>query len=459
MDAKARKLMLGTFLFWMLPGLAVVHEKPNGVGEVLYLPYFTVNNDLNTLVSFTNTTEYSKATKVVVRDGHLGQPVAAYNVYLAPYDSWTFAFVATDDGATMVSNDLSCSPGFSSPMDLSTTFSDPSDEPLLNMFEGTIEIYEMGFMSPESGFGLDVTFEDGVVRDCGQIEENWAADGAWAEDPSDGVFLAQGGLRATSVLVDVTQGISYDMPATALAGYYRMAELFHTAPDVADSPSAADANLVSGVAQRGNMIYSVWPTGFEAVSAVLMKHKIFADYSIEDAIFGETEMIISFPTKHFYVQDEVILEPFDSYDWPTNFYSCELFGFDLRNRDGFPSYRVPGGVSPRPPILCAHSNGFKVYDIDPLGRPNDHILDYSQGFYGLWVDENQAGTFAITFDQLTFSGKDLTDNSVFQFYQGLPLIGAVFQRYANANAQPGLLAQYGTGSGLTSETLVGEAVE
>jgi len=61
--------------------VSAVRVNPQGIGEVLLVPYYTVNNGLNTTVAVTNTSEDVKAIKLNIREGLNGHSVLNYNVY------------------------------------------------------------------------------------------------------------------------------------------------------------------------------------------------------------------------------------------------------------------------------------------------------------------------------------------------------------------------------------------
>ena len=85
-----------------------VHISPNGTGQVLIFPYYTVRNGFATLLSVTNTQNNTKAVKVRFLEGMNGREVSNFNLFLAPNDTWTGAVVETPSGARIITNDNSC---------------------------------------------------------------------------------------------------------------------------------------------------------------------------------------------------------------------------------------------------------------------------------------------------------------------------------------------------------------
>ena len=87
--------------------------NPDGLGEVLIYPYYTVNGGNQTLISVVNTTDAGKAVKVRFLEGRNSREVLDFNLYLSPFDVWTAsAFSISDTGpnnpGNIVTLDNSC---------------------------------------------------------------------------------------------------------------------------------------------------------------------------------------------------------------------------------------------------------------------------------------------------------------------------------------------------------------
>ena len=93
---------------------SAVHVNPDGLGQVLIYPYYTVNsqtaiNPFNSLLSVVNSTASAKAVKVRFLEGKNSVEVLDFNLYLSPHDVWTVAVVPTTaGGAGIVTHDKSC---------------------------------------------------------------------------------------------------------------------------------------------------------------------------------------------------------------------------------------------------------------------------------------------------------------------------------------------------------------
>ena len=96
---------------------SAVDLNPDGLGQVLLYPYYTVNNDQNTLLSVVNTTSVGKAVKVRFLEGYNSREVLDFNLFLSPFDVWaatvfplgeaTGSSTASGPGAITTSDTLS----------------------------------------------------------------------------------------------------------------------------------------------------------------------------------------------------------------------------------------------------------------------------------------------------------------------------------------------------------------
>jgi hypothetical protein len=74
-----------------------VNVNPDGTGQVLLYPYYTVNGDNLTLLSVVNTSDDAKAVKVRFLESENSAEVLDFNLYMSAYDVWTAAIVAMPD--------------------------------------------------------------------------------------------------------------------------------------------------------------------------------------------------------------------------------------------------------------------------------------------------------------------------------------------------------------------------
>src|SRR5580765_3002756 len=92
-------------------GLAnAVDLNPDGLGQVLIYPYYTVNKSQDSLFSVVNTTGIGKAVKVRFLEGYNSREVLDFNLFLSPHDVWVarVSQTADDGGAAVFTDDKSC---------------------------------------------------------------------------------------------------------------------------------------------------------------------------------------------------------------------------------------------------------------------------------------------------------------------------------------------------------------
>jgi hypothetical protein len=93
---------------------SAVNLNPDGLGQVLLYPYYTVNSGQQTLLSVVNTTAVGKAVKVRFLEGYNSREVLDFNLFLSRFDVWTATvFSLSDagisgDGAAIFTTDKSC---------------------------------------------------------------------------------------------------------------------------------------------------------------------------------------------------------------------------------------------------------------------------------------------------------------------------------------------------------------
>ena len=130
-----------------------VNLAPEGLGQALIYPYYTVRNGANgfaynTLLSVVNTTASAKAVKVRFLEGKNSKEVLDFNLFLSHEDVWTATVVATATGAAVTSSDQSCIlptqlPAAGQPFVNFAYSGDGADQSLDRTREGYVEILEM----------------------------------------------------------------------------------------------------------------------------------------------------------------------------------------------------------------------------------------------------------------------------------------------------------------------------
>jgi hypothetical protein len=288
-----------------------VEVSPDGYGQVLLYPYYTVRggaNGFNTLISIGNSTPDVKAVRLRFHEAREGAPVADFNIYLDAYAIWTGAVFATVDGAGLATANLLCtSPAVSHDATQPTPFNNvsyrdgPGDVSLDRVREGYFEVIEIGdYGSPDSlapGYiALTAHHTPGSPPDCRKIPLD---NGSQAVAPSGGLF-------GSALLISTLQGIDYQYAATALTHFTSAKPTAADYGTLSTSvPSLADADPATSVVvdDGGRTIQSQWSRGIDAVSAVLMEQRLQGEFVLDQGTRSATSWIVTMPTKWFYVHD------------------------------------------------------------------------------------------------------------------------------------------------------------
>ncbi|MCX7554384.1 hypothetical protein OS175_10870 [Marinicella sp. S1101] len=479
-------LLMGLLLISL--NVSAVYINHKGLGEVLILPYYTVNNGLNTLVTVTNSTSYGKAIKVNIREGLHGYSALSYNIYLDAYDVWTFALVPTASSiegyqgqlsAMQISNDTSCAPGLrkSGQEFLPNEIIDGSND-LERTREGFIEVIEMAtFFNGSNVFGVAEHGVTGVPQDCDSLASFWQENGMWHEETGGNVqselLTTTGGLMADAQIIDVAQGINYSVPSLAFDGFHAENTIAHVNPE--DSSLSLDsANPMADIMAHGQSYKLATATGIDAVTAVLMADKLVASYALDTVVAGINESIFTQPTRRFYVNsnDTNATRPFNS-NTQDNDLICQntayggieikQFIFDRASQEK--DFNSCNFGAPCPvlftPAICG-SVFVQGYDLgtsitDSPDRPlitNSKNSTITKTPAAIHATEN--GFVVTSFPTArTLPATETNTGSTVNIH-GIPVTGISLQRFTNAGAGEGLLAQYGGSEIIKSSVTVTE---
>jgi hypothetical protein len=445
-------------------GLAnAVDLNPDGLGQVLIYPYYTVNKSQDTLISVVNTTDVGKAVKVRFLEGYNSREVLDFNLFLSAHDVWTADVSQTGDagGGQISTHDHSCTyPQFPNggvgPVAFRTaafdgTGANPADSGphgVTRTREGYLEIISMGDIvtgSPTSGritHAQTGVANEGTPPGCSGITNT---------NVQPDLVGPTGGLFGSGSVVNVGQGTFAGYTADAIDGFTTVS-LYSTSSDL--NPSLQDATspeATNGVARayvfvNGQLAIADYANGIDAVSAVFMSDAIYNEYLVNTGLGANTDWVVTFTTKRFYVDSLYGVVPRDPF--------VEAFTAGESNVTVVPSmYDQEEGFTSSPddfsPPISTQPNAlpFEVNVIsfltstaagDPSGvlgsllRPN--INPYgAAGWLKLDLAAGDGGHFLP-------GGIDPTTAPV--TFQGLPVTGFMVYDIINANAQPGLLANY-----------------
>jgi len=489
-----------------------VNINPDGLGQVLIYPYYTVNAGNNTVLSVVNTSESAKAVKVRFLEGQNSREVLDFNLYLSKWDVWVAALYLNDDGITsMVTPDTSCTVPYFYGGDGTQVFVpwaltdeegyDPDDLTTLGDMsratEGHFEMIEMGTVVEESESETFITHVGGVPGDCNELVLAWTwlndldpdTRGYWLQNPLTDMTNPSGGLFGGAAIINVNDGTMYSYDAKAINGFADSIlanDLLHTEPGFT-TPNLNSGDIATGFVFLDNGANTSWSfvRGVDAVSYVFMHDTIMNEYTTNPDLGADTEWVVTFPTKHFYVYPEtsnslLVLPPFteqwnDDEDRPNTACEVILLATIWDREEGIPGEDVPVGtpippiVSPAPPPvegelnpivpfeLCYETNviAFGADGGGVLGSANLHTIDNGTEFFTSdhgWArleldnydwDENGDGVVAC--DPETGLGPECNSRDALGNLEGLPVAGFAVERFINSFLGEGadVLANYG----------------
>lgn len=480
-----------------------VNINPDGLGQVLLYPYYTTNGGNDTLLSVVNTTDNAKAVKVRFTEGMNTREVLDFNLYLSPWDVWTAALYDDEGTPTFVTGDTSCTVPYlylSGPQPfLPYALTDGGPTDISRASEGHFEMIEMGtLVDREHTSASDATHDDtGVPANCGNLIDAWTDpdntvvgdEGYWLQNPLDDIDPPSGGLFGGAAVVNVTKGFMVSYDAKAINGFATVAdpngEPLHAVPGtVLPSLNSGDVLDATVFLEDGTTLASSGLTrGVDAVSFVFMHDQIMNEYITDAGVQGNTEWVLTFPTKHFYVYapsaaplvppvapfttEWVDAEAMGPDGWPCEVVILEgIWDREEATPGREPGQPIPPIVSPAPPNpdaepiipfeLCFETSVIAFGDptdmveagVTPvLGSANFHNINNEElGFASGWVRlEMDDYPHDANGDGSVDAAEALLSRDTLGGLEGLPVMGFSAQQYGNASLGEGgdVLANYG----------------
>jgi hypothetical protein len=471
-----------------LAGVAnAVNINPDGLGQVLIYPYYTVNGGNFTLLSVVNTADEVKAVKVRFLEAKNSREVLDFNLYLSPFDVWTGAITsstADESGpARLYTEDTSCTvPAIpAAGVDFRNfaytgAFNDDAENDLARTREGHIEIIEMGVVDETvsatvTGFeAAAIHTTAGVPLNCARLVASWNG-GTWAGDRTVDVRGPTGGLFGGAAIVDVANGTALSYNADAIDGFYQLNNAnLHFRPGTT-RPSLIDAQTSVGEADaivfnNGNLITLDFAAGTpNAVSAVFMHDALYNEYNTDPELLAASEWVMTFPTKRLHLESGANVLPFandgnnsgDANLFDASGY-CEPITVRFFDREEREPGTPPGQIdfSPEPPAdepegtnLCWEANVVTFNQEAEVTAGNSAVLG-SRNARNLQLANVNGSLFTEGWILMGVGNAnnylldgDATDgvtprNQIF----GLPVTGFWAANYVSGAAAPGMLANY-----------------
>jgi hypothetical protein len=452
---------------------SAVNLSPNGMGQVLIYPYYTVNAGQQTLLTVVNTSPFGKVVKVRFREAYNGREVLDFNLFLSPNDVWSANVFSLSDaglagsGAAMFTPDNSCMApqlaqgplanglhyqqflgyGYAG----SNTDSGPTSDERTR--EGSFEVFAMSDVVNGSALSTDIQHVNGVPANCAQAE-NHLESGSSTVAPTSGLF-------GSTSIVNVSDGTFFAYNAVALDGFTAKRLDSPTGSFAPDLSDVNDPCCTDGVTARqfvgGQTVTTVFPAAraIDAVSAIFAADALYNEYATAaDASVG-TDWVVTFPTKQFYVDDAlygalpgsqpVALAPFEHLFGARESdngsgLSCVKAIAHVFNREESTTDPGPCGFSvcppPPPPLgLCRQTNVLRFQPHSVLGSQLSEQLDNRLGSF----------TSGMVRIDLTGNGHEITSLTDGSQFNGLPALGFSVSRFINGNVR-----QAGGGSALAN---------
>lgn len=333
-----------------------VNLNPDGLGQVLVYPYYTVKDGNGTILSVVNTTDSAKAVKVRFNEGYNSREVLDFNMYMSAWDVWTAVLYDNAGTPTMQTSDTTCTvPYFYGnatdafgntvgrqaflPFAYQGTNADGGPTTIARAAEGHFEIIEMGTLTDDSyeaptkttperiGSAQAAThiLVDGksVPEDCDQLNDNWSVisgvPGMWEKDAGPGantksdidIERNSGGLFGGAGIINVGAGTLFTYNAKAIQGYdkdvdgtsqhYKPGSLF---PNL-DTGDQKTATVFFGVPQD-KAVELTYTRGVDAISATFMHEYTMNEFNQNANLSAASEWIVTFPTKNWYVDKQLL---------------------------------------------------------------------------------------------------------------------------------------------------------
>jgi len=337
---------------------AGMYVNPEGTGQVIMFPFYNADNGNATNMHIVNTTDKVKAVKVRVLEYKNSYEVLDFNLYLSPKDHFAFGVIGdpNGNGAALITADNSCTvPALGSANGaFSGTQTENADgsitriQPFVNYkyaaakdvdssiertLTGHVEVIEMGVVN-NVGTGTAAAKTQyasfathgatGVPANCAGLDAAWAS-GVWgskvafgnAQDGTEsGVTAATGGLYGLSYHINVDAAAAFTIEPTAIDDFYASSTRGkHTDPGT-EEPSldnGQDAGVVQVDSTADKWVELDFGGGTKAVSGILTTNTISNDVMINSTIGGQTDWVVTFPTKRTHVTKSaksLVIPPF-----------------------------------------------------------------------------------------------------------------------------------------------------
>lgn len=472
---------------------SAVHVNPDGLGQVLIYPYYTVrtaatsiaSGQYNTYISVTNSTNVAKAVKVRFLEGKNSREVLDFNLFLSPQDVWTGSIEPTSSGAHLVTADMSCTTGTipASGQDFSNgaytgSRTDGEDASLDRTREGYVEIIEMGTIYDGGVGSKSRDLLNAITHGTAGVDKGLppcnstvaatklAALNVLSVADAAGLTMAsgingylsfpEGGLFGSASLVNPSTGVDYTYDAVAIDNW--TVGTTHGTSSTSLNPTIGGGSVVtSEVFNGGTIAVDTWGVTFpatatangNAVSAAIMHDNVLNEFVLDSGTLSGTDWVVTFPTKSLYVQKDPVVSgvrvhsPTAYYPFNENFGlggSCDTVILGQYDREEQYS-STSGGFSPNivSNDLCWEANVITFNNSSILGSTNvkNTNVSWQNGWMQLGLNN---GLYANGSNSRMIAADGTT-------YAGLPVVGFMVQDFVNSTLITGAGATPGAAFG------------
>ena len=309
---------------------------------------------------------------------------------------------------------------------------------------------------------------DGVPANCAALVSAWSttagAPGAWVTAKTTRISAPSGGLYGVANMLNNSDAAAYGMEAAAIDGFWAstITNQGHEKPGDA-LPSLAQGDD-DAIIPNGGTYYTLAFTGdnkgVDAVSSLFMAESVSNDVMADPGLAGETDWVLTFPTRRYYVNAASAALPFtDPYvgsgtaGGPTT--SCETVSISQTDREESTTAAGSTGpaFSPAPPDqaelpgpqLCYETNTIAVNGVSALNASvsTDTVLDAAISLG--WTQDQPAGWQSIAFSANNYmTAATSTAGNGETRLKGLPVMGFAAFEYTNGSKNFGFVSDHKT---------------
>jgi hypothetical protein len=307
---------------------------------------------------------------------------------------------------------------------------------------------------------------NGVPANCDALVSAWSTTagtpGRWINGSSNAedfqVTQPTGGLYGVANMLNNSDAAAYGMEAAAIADFWGDTASHHEAPGD-KFPSLAQGDTSSIVSNNGVAYTLTFTDRIDSVSSLFMAQSISNDVMAEAGLAGETDWVITFPTRRYYVGSPAVKPFTDSYvgsgtttgAGPES--SCEDVTITQTDREESATDPASTGpqFSPEPPDqpagagaqLCLETNTIAINGVSALnaGVSTDTVSDVAKSL--AWGKDQAAGWQTIAFDSDNYMDADSsTAGSNKNRLKGLPVMGFAAFEYTNGASNYGFVSDH-----------------